>query len=282
MATETKELAKMDNARVMEQVVVGGDLSKLTPADRVNYYARVCSSIALNPLTKPFAYITLNGRLTLYATRDCADQLRRRDKVSLEVTVADMIGDLYVVRVRAKLPDGRTDEDSGAVNIAGLKGDALANATMKAITKAKRRATLSICGLGWLDETEIETIPDAQTVVVDMDTGEVQNTKAAETTTAKPTATAKPGNGNLGFEQLKSIKALRLQYYGNDQDGDIKYRDQLEANYRVRSSTQLTVPQANALQKFLQNKINAGEVYKPGGKRAEVDDGDESFLKEVQ
>ena len=33
---------------------------------------------------------------------------------------------------------------------------------MKAETKAKRRATLSICGLGMLDETEIETIPDAR------------------------------------------------------------------------------------------------------------------------
>ena len=33
------------------------------------------------------------------------------------------------------------------------------NAKLKAITKAKRRVTLSICGLGFLDETEIETIP---------------------------------------------------------------------------------------------------------------------------
>ena len=30
---------------------------------------------------------------------------------------------------------------------------------MKAETKAKRRVTLSIAGLGWLDETELETIP---------------------------------------------------------------------------------------------------------------------------
>ena len=36
---------------------------------------------------------------------------------------------------------------------------ALANAIMKTETKAKRRATLSICGLGFLDESEIETIP---------------------------------------------------------------------------------------------------------------------------
>ena len=52
----------------------------------------------------------------------------------------------------------------GAVNVAGLKADALANAYMKAITKAKRRATLSISGLGWIDESEIETISTARRV----------------------------------------------------------------------------------------------------------------------
>jgi hypothetical protein len=56
---------------------------------------------------------------------------------------------------------GRTDIARGAVNISGLKGEMLANAMMKAETKAKRRATLSICGLGLLDEVEVETIPGA-------------------------------------------------------------------------------------------------------------------------
>jgi hypothetical protein len=48
------------------------------------------------------------------------------------------------------------------VTVGGLKGESKANAMMKAETKAKRRVTLSICGLGMLDETEVETIPSAQ------------------------------------------------------------------------------------------------------------------------
>jgi hypothetical protein len=48
------------------------------------------------------------------------------------------------------------------VNIKGLYGDALANAMMKSSTKAKRRLTLSLCSVGLLDETELETIPGAQ------------------------------------------------------------------------------------------------------------------------
>jgi hypothetical protein len=63
------------------------------------------------------------------------------------------------VHVRTKTRDGREDEDYGVVTIGNLKGDAAANMIMKAITKAKRRVTLSISGLGMLDETEIETIP---------------------------------------------------------------------------------------------------------------------------
>jgi hypothetical protein len=57
--------------------------------------------------------------------------------------------------------NGRTDVSTGAVSIANVNGEARANAMMKAETKAKRRVTLSICGLGMLDETEVESIPEA-------------------------------------------------------------------------------------------------------------------------
>src|SRR5262245_20253745 len=73
-----------------------------------------------------------------------------------------MIDDIYVVTAQATLPSGRQDESIGAVTIGGKKGDDKCNALMKAETKAKRRVTLSICGLGMLDETELETIKDAK------------------------------------------------------------------------------------------------------------------------
>jgi hypothetical protein len=41
-----------------------------------------------------------------------------------------------------------------------------ANAIMKAETKAKRRATLDLLGLGVLDESETESIPNATTVAL--------------------------------------------------------------------------------------------------------------------
>ncbi len=151
-----------DMSALVERVLVNGDLSKLTPAERMSYYRQVCESTGLNPLTKPFDYLTLNGKMVLYALRGATDQLRAIHKVSVvESTETEREG-VLIVTTKVQNADGRTDIARGAVNIAGLKGEVLANAILKAETKAKRRATLSICGLGLLDETEVETIPGAR------------------------------------------------------------------------------------------------------------------------
>jgi hypothetical protein len=149
---------------VIEKIVISGDLSALNAAQRAEYYSAVCRSLGLNQLTKPFEYLNLNGKLRLYALRDCADQLRRLHGISIYIANRERLSDIYVVTARAKDRQGREDESTGAVPVGSLKGDALANALMKAETKAKRRVTLSIAGLGWLDETELETIPQSRPV----------------------------------------------------------------------------------------------------------------------
>lgn len=150
----------MSDLAIIESVIARGDLSQLKPEERVLYYKATCDSLGLNPLTKPFEYITLNGKLTLYARKDATDQIRARRNVSIVKLEREIVNDVYVVTAYAEVA-GRGDSSIGAVNITALKGDALANAMMKAETKAKRRVTLSICGLGMLDETEVETIPNA-------------------------------------------------------------------------------------------------------------------------
>jgi hypothetical protein len=170
---EMNAVAPRETGAVMESVLIKGDLAKLTPAERSAYYMEVCRSIGLNPLTQPFQYIVLNGKMVLYATRACTDQLRSIHKVSVvELTESEREG-VYIVTAKVTNAEGRTDMSKGAVTIGSLKGDALANAFMKAETKAKRRATLSLCGLGFLDETEIETIPTS--VPHDPETGEIMS-----------------------------------------------------------------------------------------------------------
>jgi hypothetical protein len=148
-------------AELVEAALITGDLSGLKPAERLTHYMNVCQSLGLNPHTKPFGYLTLNGKTVLYALREAAEQLRKVNGVSIEKLEGRVIDDLYVVTATAKDAKGRVDSATGAVTLAGLRGDAKANAIMKAETKAKRRVTLSICGLGMLDESEIHSIQGA-------------------------------------------------------------------------------------------------------------------------
>lgn len=192
---------------IMDQVITKGNLAELSPDQRARYYAEVCHSLGVNPLTKPFDYISLNNKLTLYATKTATDQLRKINGVSIFRVEAETTPDgLRIVTAYARDVSGREDMDVGAVFIKGLTGEALANAQMKALTKAKRRVTLSICGLGWLDESEVDSVPSARFVRVDTETGEiiepvVNASRTSESDVSAPQETATP-------RQLKYVDVL--------------------------------------------------------------------------
>jgi hypothetical protein len=149
--------------RAIENVLLRSDLSALTEAQRLAYYRRVCESLGLNPTTAPFDYLRLSGKLVLYAKKDATEQLRKLHGVSITALRTERTDELYIVTAEARDRTGRTDAATGVVALGALKGESLANQLMKAETKAKRRVTLSICGLGMLDETEVETIAGATT-----------------------------------------------------------------------------------------------------------------------
>lgn len=171
-------LVKSQPITAHELALINNDLRNLQPEERLALYNKTCESLGLNPFTQPFGYIDFRGgKLSLYAKKDATDQLRKIHGVSVEIVSKEMIGDNYVVIARAKDASGRCDEDMGSVSIKGLSGDNLGNAMMKAITKAKRRVTLSICGLGLLDETEVDTIPGAKDVTPQPQAAEFSDNK---------------------------------------------------------------------------------------------------------
>jgi hypothetical protein len=160
-------LTKVEN-EITEALIINGDLSKLKPEHKVLYYKQYCERLGLDPFTQPFKILKLSGKEVLYCDRSGTQQLNKLHNVSHEVRNRELLKevDVYQVTARAILPDGRYTDSIGAVNVASLKGEAYANAIMKAETKAKRRSTLDLLGLGILDETEAETIPGAQTISV--------------------------------------------------------------------------------------------------------------------
>jgi hypothetical protein len=216
----------------IEAVLVQGDIGKMQAPQRVEYYNALCSSLGLNPLTQPFEYLTLNGKVKLYAKKDCTDQLRRIYSVSVSLSNRSIMNDLCIISAMATLPGGRTDESTGAVSIKGLAGENLANAIMKAETKAKRRVTLSICGLGMLDETEVDSIPGA----VRESDGSREKQKAvadAKLATLKTGAEpAKPWRTKTQF--LEICEQLRQKV------GDDKYLQALESCAGVSSAAEIT------------------------------------------
>ena len=157
------QLQTKNDSSVIQKLVLDGDISQMSKEQRVNYYTQFCQSLGLNPLTQPFQIIKFQGKEKLYATKDCTEQLRKIHGVSITDIASQKIEDVYVVTAKAMDKNGKVDTSTGAVTISNLKGDALANALMKAETKAKRRVTLSICGLGILDESETDTMKEAIT-----------------------------------------------------------------------------------------------------------------------
>ena len=171
---------------ILDKLMGGGDLSGLSPQQRSEYYVALCERLKLNWLSQPFAYLFLDKKLVLYVRKDATDQLRNIHGVSVEIRERNISGDICTVIAKLTLPNGRTDESIGAVplkkeggrwttvngqrvfepngQLVDLSPAERANAYMRSETKSKRRGTLSIIGLGMMDESELDTLPDARPV----------------------------------------------------------------------------------------------------------------------
>ena len=148
--------------------VADGNVSKLNPAQKLQYLHAYCKSLGLNPLSQPIQFTKLNGKEIPYATKNATAPLRQIHHVSCEVLGQDLDRDagLVTVRVRLTTPDGRSDEDVGVVPLPKGNGEAVGNAILKCVSKAKRRATLSMFGLGCIDELEVAAVKAAVTATI--------------------------------------------------------------------------------------------------------------------
>ena len=157
----TQEVSTANNStnyEIISSLILNNDVSRMDAKQKVEYIVNLSNSLGLNPLTKPFQLIKFQGKEVVYATKDCTEQLRKIHNISVKELDKLFQNELYIVTAKVEDGKNRQDASTGVISIKGLSGDALANAIMKAETKAKRRATLSICGLGILDESETDSI----------------------------------------------------------------------------------------------------------------------------
>ena len=105
-------------------------------------------------------------------TRATTAQLAEKRGLSFELIDRQITDDDATFMVGVS--DGiRSGYGIGLVALTGLRGEARANAIMKADTKARRRGVLDFCGLGMIDESEIGSVPGARPLAVDQATGEI-------------------------------------------------------------------------------------------------------------
>lgn len=201
---------------IIEMLVLYGDLKRLNAAQKVQYYNYKCQQAGLDPAAKPFDLLTLNGKEILYANAGCTQQLTNNRKLAHQITGRELQDGIYCVFCRVTDADGRSTENMGAVPIEGLKGENKANAMMKATTKAIRRSVLAHCGLGIMDEEEVDTIPGAvkkKWAVGPDESGYPAMATTIEATGA-PVAPAESGTGATKVEvtidpkDLETFKAL--------------------------------------------------------------------------
>lgn len=266
MTTEVATIPRAPlSAEALEKVMLQGDLASLSSKQRVEYLSALCDSLGLNALSKPFEFIKLNGALRCYATRDCCDQLRKLHAVSIQIVSRELKEDIYIVTAQATDARGRRDESIGALSVKGINGMDRANALMKCETKAKRRVTLSICGLGFLDETEVE---DAEPVrprparhIID-DAAAVAEIRGALDADALPDPPEwsdigepeEPAEMIISDGQVKAIHTLKTKLGLTDD----RYRGYLKT-YRVESSLDLTKAQAREFIDKLQADLTKRE-----------------------
>lgn len=200
-------LTTIGTETTLSKLILRGDISTLSDSEKVQYYHAICEHLSLDPLTKPFDYLETEDRKTgqkkqyLYLNKGGAEQLNKKHAVSLSITDTKKVDDIYIVTARATAA-GRHNESTGAVSIKGLFGDYLCNAYMKAETKAKRRATISLLGLAMLDETEVETIPNARTQEAKV---EVLGERSSPTTITSSTETAPAEPTMEDWEQVEKL-----------------------------------------------------------------------------
>lgn len=264
LATQNGNLAVVNEDPIMRddalwRIVSSGDLGGLNPKQKSDYYLYRCRQEGLNPASQPFVYMKMQGKEILYAGKTAADQLRKLHGITLRIVDQQQIHDVWQVTVEATAPDGRTDTDIGVVTLGAAKGDALGNALMKAVTKAKRRVTYSICGTGVLDETEMETIPGVQRTDSPSRTPDAATAPVrAHTATPVPAVVVDAETGEIQQANADTVKALKTETAQLASDLKMTAKD-VQAYAKTINADYRTIGGAKALRDALSDMLSAQE-----------------------
>lgn len=186
--TQQNLVAISANSASLDEVTLGNflvspDVTPLTPDQRAQLLVALANHVGLSPLVKPFIIIQDGKAAKIYATKDCADGLRRSRGIEVEVTHGPSVEDyggfkMLVARATATEPktgrgESRTalipwqkenvtkwgEASSGKrypseIELVDPSPQELANLLMKVESKAIRRATFAVFPVGAVGDAE--------------------------------------------------------------------------------------------------------------------------------
>lgn len=163
-------------AEIKMKVLTAGDLADLTPRQRLMVLEWKCREDNVPIASRPYDFIKLpDGRVNLYPNKNWAAAKRAELGISDKIVSMHFENEVFLVQVHAWTRTGQETDEYGCVGVGkDWKPDYRANKVMHAVTKAKRRATLSLAGRGDNDESEMMDVPGAERVEIDHETGEIK------------------------------------------------------------------------------------------------------------
>lgn len=145
------EFDQLSDAEI--SALFSGNIGALSPLAQDALIDYRCRQLQLDPLTNPLIRVAVKGsnKIILYARKEAAEQLRVAHGVTVTLISEQLTPDFYKVVLNFKHKDGREEPNAGVEALGAAKGEGLANAMLKAWSKALRRGTLAITGAGVSD-----------------------------------------------------------------------------------------------------------------------------------
>ena len=143
-------------------ILARGNISSLSEEEKTQYYLELCYALKLDPRFRPVDFIEGKGNsLTPYLNKGATDALARAGSIQRITVVQPKVIELDSVKcvmcvARATDPSGRYEERIATALLRNHE-----NILMRVETKAYRRATLAVLGIGMLDESELDGIRGA-------------------------------------------------------------------------------------------------------------------------
>jgi hypothetical protein len=172
-------MVEKDNfMKLISLICVGGDLTHLDGPSKRALLAKLTNYLHLNPYSHNFfIFKDSNGRHRIYATKECCSQLRHN--MGINTWLSDPIygpnntAPVFVtVKANGTNRFGRSADEIGSVTLIGFDKSHWSDRIMFATTKAKRRLTLDLSGLGVLSDVEVDDIFHEKTKISNLESSD--------------------------------------------------------------------------------------------------------------